>query len=1736
MENKNLYNSLRYGHIIKLISEPQINIDSNAFFFVNNVGEETLELINERNEKQTLSLNDEGGLDGISEIVIFHVNNVGYAVSNDLVPGKYVTIVFLDGVTLVEGEIVNLKEDMITVKTAQDILLYIDFEYRGIKKEYEIKEIKVVQQLQNTFNGNNEIIEVFEEEKQDFEQSEGFVYSFEQQIDDYIEKNQISTKNKRKVLKEISKYSVLLEEYTNVDEGVISTTLPENQILDTFLRLQPGVVYPVTSYANKDIYTDDDTELSFDPDNQNTETTNWKYSMKIKDTELSEEDYFKNNINFTNVKRMNNHKKVRVNVDTRGLLINKTMNTINEKPFLFSIQNNKSNIVPYDPFHIDKESAFVMDGIAFPNRVQLHVNLKQHRASELLSKCNTDPSITLSSLKTMSMLTKSKISEKSLFHNSRITFYPLKEDDNSFKEYLSKLKYRVNDFYPLVLKSKETNYYSSLSNLAIFDISKLGVEDHAFILKHVKDNIKKIKREIGDIRDTIHTRYSKVPRKPNYKNIYNDKIHETIVKSYRIKQYSTKQPSELFDETMIDNSKLLLSHLKRVNKQLVFDIRETEIAKYIDEMRLEINGKIDQTKTAKISYVKSYENKRELLNDINKVILKNTRINEEGILEEFDPLQQLQNSLVNKTMYTGNIKSFMENIDILLKSLYSNEHDFEELKDIIFTSEDDKENIIKTLMGQITELKVRKLDRCYVKDENKYYIYDGTVWVNTEEFDDKLGNKKILKSQNSIDDLLPLKTKIIHDFVIDLVHKNEKLSDKDDLEYEETSQALAIQVALLRNQQFRTTMRYNNQKLEYGKLLDRSNDENVKTIYSGYTPLLHSILMIDDLSKKYDLIQRFVSLFTIDKGDVNWYYCIRTKSKLVPKYLMKLCNAFHDETIYKQTINEICQNEGYLSEDGDAWIHKESGFTIKEINFDNNDFAENSFKEVLNVENNVTDEEIEIDMKVFEDDAPSQIIDTGDKKTFKRLKMIADLTLRVMKIVGISFVEPQGSGRSVFEQILDMYVLASKKENKSKTKDGERNVKLFIFAILSYVLVYAQYNRVEIKSSFGKCRVSFQGYPMDESTKSRGGIKYLSCIMATLSEKYDNLGTTKITCFKSMSKEEISDEFIKFVKSYAMKSELISDLVWQGRIKRDTSPMLRSVANSNLSKQYEPSLARFRPQLKNETMTEKIVIPSAISDNIYLDYKLKKSRLNAVNMKIEAIINDNLRDEEPILKTQFEAPYVVNFCCNNKEFILDHLPKSKADRDALVKLLKESYDLQEMINIIETKYVETSILRSTKDGNDSPIQYGDSVNYSKSTVFSYIESIMNFNNSKKEIPTHLQDFGISKPDQEYYDRLSEKKLSIKEKIELLEEKGYVFEPELMMKIMSHDHYVHAELQQTNTTEVINEDENPLLNVFKSEFMATNEHSEHINLFDTNISFLKNRYLQYVEDFVKSSDRRKIVAQLEMWAHPTNISDKEMIINQLYNINYALINTIPRVIARKRPRGKDIISKQWNLANSHVEKIENYYIKFYEHFDLINDDAFKNVISTIGDYQAILTITFFNRNIDSKYYFLLYLFYKLINVYNEERSDQKTTLEVNTGIIRFISAYVKVNSFNYENAFVKSSQIKNAEKRQKTDTLRNMRPQEREIEKQKMALKLGDWAYGNQKRVFKYYKELYQEDTERADKVKEIENEMYAEMITTGDVGETFGASSASPEMNMTEVPDADGLVYDNEGNEFDNYE
>jgi hypothetical protein len=109
----------------------------------------------------------------------------------------------------------------------------------------------------------------------------------------------------------------------------------------------------------------------------------------------------------------------------------------------------------------------------------------------------------------------------------------------------------------------------------------------------------------------------------------------------------------------------------------------------------------------------------------------------------------------------------------------------------------------------------------------------------------------------------------------------------------------------------------------------------------------------------------------------------------------------------------------------------------------------------------------------------------------------------------------------------------------------------------------------------------------------------------------------------------------------------------------------------------------------------------------------------------------------------------------------------------------------------------------------------------------------------------------------------------------------------------------------------------------------------------------------------------------------------------------------------------------------------------------------------------------------------------------------------------------------------------------------MKPLEREAEKYKMTAKLGDWSYGNQSRVFKYYKQFYQEDTDRANEIKDVVQKMYVDTITDGE-NDVYNISQFEDSFtniinneeteNVNMVPDENGTVYDEQGQELEDYD
>jgi len=138
---------LKLGDII-LITDPTNEILNNNVFFIEYIDPKKIKLINsETFEKTILPISSDGiiGDGSISSIKIISSNpEQGYARQNELLPRTWINIYFGGEIPIViTGEITNLEEDMIEVKTTDGDILYFNFNYQGIPDEYPIETFEI---------------------------------------------------------------------------------------------------------------------------------------------------------------------------------------------------------------------------------------------------------------------------------------------------------------------------------------------------------------------------------------------------------------------------------------------------------------------------------------------------------------------------------------------------------------------------------------------------------------------------------------------------------------------------------------------------------------------------------------------------------------------------------------------------------------------------------------------------------------------------------------------------------------------------------------------------------------------------------------------------------------------------------------------------------------------------------------------------------------------------------------------------------------------------------------------------------------------------------------------------------------------------------------------------------------------------------------------------------------------------------------------------------------------------------------------------------------------------------------------------------------------------------------------------------------------------------------------------------------------------------------------------------
>ena len=175
--NNDIKLELQLGDIIQITNPVNENLN-NQIFIIDYIDNSKAYLINtDTIEKIKVKISQDGtfGDGNISKIAILsRSDSPSYARQNDLLPGKWIHIVFGgENPAIISGEITNLEEDMIEVKTIDNDTIYINFDYKGIPENLPITNIEIGEKPQLVREVSEELEEdVTNEEIPDMEKEQ----------------------------------------------------------------------------------------------------------------------------------------------------------------------------------------------------------------------------------------------------------------------------------------------------------------------------------------------------------------------------------------------------------------------------------------------------------------------------------------------------------------------------------------------------------------------------------------------------------------------------------------------------------------------------------------------------------------------------------------------------------------------------------------------------------------------------------------------------------------------------------------------------------------------------------------------------------------------------------------------------------------------------------------------------------------------------------------------------------------------------------------------------------------------------------------------------------------------------------------------------------------------------------------------------------------------------------------------------------------------------------------------------------------------------------------------------------------------------------------------------------------------------------------------------------------------------------------------------------------------------
>lgn len=852
----------------------------------------------------------------------------------------------------------------------------------------------------------------------------------------------------------------------------------------------------------------------------------------------------------------------------------------------------------------------------------------------------------------------------------------------------------------------------------------------------------------------------------------------------------------------------------------------------------------------------------------------------------------------------------------------------------------------------------------YVRKDNKW-VLDNSLSGN-EDLDDSTlfcnTSEKCIKIKDECLSLEDSKEKLMKQSV----EKISKTIESDSQNYTESLQKrienysnLLTQIIALKSV---LKLRTNNMFYKYG--MDASQEG---IVVSPYAELVQIILSQRDFAKKMNDINRFINAFTRKYNDEDenesqyWYYCNKTNTKLLPTFYGKISNAFILKEDFTKVLDEICAVQGEISDDGDKWVDKYSGYTIRMIELSTEEgYDESGYATTTRaVMENIGDEILKGEPLTSE-----EIYNT------KEAISISNILNALALYTGIQIKEKEQMIKGILTYSMKQIGSKEKYEKKVKAAElkGKKIIKYedkrnqyFLFFSGLYFLIFTQTSvpSLRTRKTFPGCIKSFSGFPY-ENNGDTSGLKYVACIMKKISSSEKPWNSIKGIGESSLVKN-MQIIYNKILSADTLISQRIADKFESVEKGEDEDFIPDDVDVSNWT--------TFLPPLKPVDIS----VPKNISSEIKtkLNSSLKSGSFKQIpilsmiqgkiiyfSLSIQKEIEKIVNKEDTLLQTNSGVPFIENVCCHNDidkttlDFFTDKSSNIK-QYDTIIRELRELYN-----NTI--KIANSSIL---VDVNDTKLKYPKISNdFGEKTIYQGFIQYCKIN-KEEPIDDAMKIF--------CHDKTSEfnKDDSLSEKIKILRREGKDYDNEMFIELLnavnrqrvltinfdtiipkSHEKLTYilnnlkSKIDEENAnvpsklieslekllsmvglyTQDVQDDTKKLLNYL---LKSTESMKKNIITYISEHSNFKRSVKKQISEFVKSIDEFEPMKKTSLISKDEATDIK--LISYLKNCLYHMIYEYPNIILNKVDYSNINVHTHWKLSDIHKKDIKQLVKKNYE---------------------------------------------------------------------------------------------------------------------------------------------------------------------------------------------------------------